>query len=63
MLEKVKNKIIPWLDKLIECQKKDERLPVYPLTGQPIPRMELLKSEYYWVMEASIQKSTLEPMI
>lgn len=58
MMEKVK----PWLDLLEKAYQENKREAVYPLTWQKIPRAELMKSEYYSLMEESIQDSFVAPM-
>jgi len=62
LFQKMMDKVKPWLDKLIEAYETNTREPVYPLTWQPIPRAEIMKSSYYAYMDCSLQKDFTSPM-
>ncbi len=62
LLAKMASKILPWLDALIKAYETDTRKAEDPLTWAPVLRSEVMKSEYYSYLDASLQKSFLDPM-
>lgn len=61
LLEKVQDTIIPALDFYKECLQKNERPAVHWVSRQPLSRFDIMKSEYYHLMDCSITDECISP--
>ena len=56
MVKKIQEEVKPLMDDLVRAYEHNIREPIKPLTGEPVSREEMMKSDYYPYMAGSIQK-------
>lgn len=61
LLEKVENTIIPALDFYKVCQKNNHRPAVNWVTQSPLSRFDIMKSDYYHLMDSWIATEAVTP--